>query len=123
MGKSVHPLVLDAALSFIRAQATAMVVVEGQPATYQSAEGEALATALVVPNDFAIADGQLSGRRLAITAKSGLSVDGAGTANHIALIDQNNETLLYVTTCAPQALLAGSTVNISGWSVEIQDPA
>jgi hypothetical protein len=121
MGKAASVDVLDGSLNIVRA-ATRMVAVNGQPATYAAAFSGRLAEATLVTGDFTLAAGDVSGRKVSIAAKSGLSVLAAGTADHVALLDVAGSRLLYVTTCPAQALVAGGTVSIAGWSIEIAAP-
>ena len=55
---------------------------------------------------------------------TGALIDVSGTATHIALVRVGDTTLLYVTTCTSQALVANgsNTVNFPAWDVEIADP-
>ncbi|MFQ3594901.1 MAG: hypothetical protein SNJ63_02160 [Sphingomonadaceae bacterium] len=122
MAKWVSPAVLDAALTVL-ASGTRLVALASQPTTYAQALSQRLVEATVGPDDFSIAPGDQSGRKVAIAAKSGLQAIAAGVANHIALLNTNTEQLLYVTTCPAQAVAAGGNVSISGWTVEIADPA
>ena len=121
MAKFVNTAVLDGALNIV-ATATRMVAVSGQPANFTAAETGKLAEATLVSGDFALAAGDVSGRKVIVAAKSGLSVIAAGTADHVALLDPTTSALLYVTTCPAQALPAGGTVSIGTWSVEIENP-
>ncbi len=122
MAKFASTDVLDGSLNIVRAS-TRMVAVSGQPATYAAADAGRLAEAALVTGDFALAAGDISGRKVTIAAKSGLSVIAAGTADHVALLDGTTSRLLYVTTCPAQALAAGGTVSIASWSVEIGAPS
>jgi hypothetical protein len=122
MAKAVHDDVLDAALGALSA-AGRMVALGAEPADYAAAGAGRLAETAMAPADFAIADGLVSGRRATVAAKADVPVAGAGTATHVALLDDGAARLLYVTTCAPQALSAGGTVSFSAWDVEIGDPA
>jgi hypothetical protein len=113
--------VLDAGLG-VAGTATRMVALNGQPASFAAATAGRLTEASLTGGDFAIAAGDISGRKLTIAAKAGLAVIAAGTADHIALLDDVGARLLYVTTCPAQALVAGGTVSIAGWSIEIGAP-
>ena len=121
MAKFASNFVLDGSLQVV-SQATRLVALAGQPASYALANAGALAEAALTGADFSISDGSVSGRKVAVAAKLGLPVLAAGTADHVALLDGVNERLLYVTTCPAQVLPAGGTVNIAGWDVEIGDP-
>ena len=121
MSKFCSNAVFDAALTRITT-ATRMVALNGQPATYAAADAGRLSEAAVAPADFAIVNGDISGRKVTVAAKSGLAVIAAGTVDHVALLDPATTTLLYVTTCPAQAIVAGGTVNLGGWQVEINQP-
>lgn len=123
MAKSVHTDVLDAALAVVGAS-TSMVACTGEPANFAAANGALkLAAATMVAGDFTLADGDTSGRKLTVAAKSGVSVVADGTATHVALLDVAGSRLLYVTTCAAQPLASGGTVSFAAWDIEIADPA
>lgn len=123
MGKSVHPDVLDGALSVVRSNATQMIALNGAPANYAAAVSGALASVTMATGDFTLSAGATSGRKVAVAAKSDVAVSASGTADHVALLDPANSRLLYVTTCPAQALTSGGTVSLSGWSIEIADPS
>jgi hypothetical protein len=73
--------------------------------------------------DFTLADGDVSGRKVTVTAQNGASVGTSGTATHVVLATGGATDLLrYVTTCASQALTSGNTANVGAWAIEIEDP-
>jgi hypothetical protein len=115
--------VLDGMLDII-ALADIMTVCSAQPADRTEAVTTyALADVAMTPgdgNDYTIGDGDTSGRKVAVAAKSGVPVDTSGTATHVALSDATR--LLYVTTCTSQVLTAGNTVDFPTWDVEVADP-
>jgi hypothetical protein len=121
MAKSVHDSVLDGAFDILD-QANLMTVCNAEPTT----RTEAITTfkladvAMTVNSDYTKANGDTSGRKVTVAAKSSVAVDTSGTATHVALVDGTN--LLYVTTCTSQALTSGNTVNFPAWDVEIADP-
>lgn len=122
MAKSVHNDVLDGAFDVLD-QADLMTVCNAEPTTRTEAVTTfKLADVAMTPNtDFTKADGDTSGRKCTVAAKSGVSVDTTGTATHVALVDGTR--LLYVTTCTSQGLTSGNTVNFPAWKVEIADPS
>jgi len=73
--------------------------------------------------DYTIADGDSSGRKLTVTAQSGVSVTATGTATHVVLADDVGSELLYVTTCTSQALTSGGSVDVPAFDIEIADPS
>lgn len=92
--------------------------------TFTARTNYAVADVAMSAADFALADGTPSGRKMTVAAKNGVVVDVTATANHIALIDDANKKLLYVTTAANLALTAGAgnAVNFPAWSAEFADP-
>lgn len=123
MGKAVHNDVLDGALLVMRSSADKMVACSAEPVSFAEADGALkLAQAPMTPSDYALSDGVTSGRRLSVAEKSGAVATASGTANHVALLDTAGSRLLYVTTCAAQALSTGQTVTFGPWEVEIADP-
>ncbi len=120
MAKSVHNDVLDGGLNIIKNNATTMILCDGQPTDRADALSKALADVAVTGTDFTAGDGDVSGRKLAVAAKSAVPVDSSGDGDHLALIDGTR--LLYVTTCTLKVVTAGDQVNIPTWDIEIADP-
>lgn len=121
MGKSVADSVLDGAFDVLD-QATIQTVCSAEPTTRTEAITTfALADVALTPDtDFTKANGDTSGRKCTVAAKSGVNVDSSGTATHVAVC--NGSILLYVTTCTSQVLTAGNPLNFPAWKVEIADP-
>jgi hypothetical protein len=115
---------MDAAFDYLD-QCDKMTVCNAQPTTYAEANATfALADVAMTPDtDFTKANGDTSGRKVTVAAKSGVTVDTSGTATHVALIRTTDSSLRYVTTVTSQALTSGNTVNIPAWDIEIADPA
>lgn len=112
-------------LNYLRDQATAMYVCSGSPATVANVVSYQLArTALTAGSggDITLADGDAGGggRRATIAAKSSITVDTTGGADHLALMD--GVTLFYVTKVVTQALTASNTVDVPTWDIQILDP-
>jgi len=124
MAKAVPDIVLDAALDVI-ATATKQVACTTQPTTYTEANATyALADVTMAGGDYTKANGDTNGRKVTIGAKTGALIDTSGTATHIALVRVSDSTLIYVTTCTSQALVANgsNTVNFPAWDIELADP-
>lgn len=125
MAKWANDNVMDAALGYI-ATADRMFVCSAQPTTYAQASGTyALATITLTPGDgngdFAIAD-DTSGRKVTVAQQASAPVTASGNATHVALGVSGTSTLVYVTTCASQALTSGNTVTVPAWKVSLADP-
>jgi hypothetical protein len=123
MAKTVHDDVLDGAFAVLD-QANLMIACSAQPTSRTEAVTTyALAdVAMTVNTDYTKANGDVSGRKVTVAAKSTVLIDTSGTATHVALVDGTR--LLYVTTCSSQALTANAsnTVNFPAWDIEIADP-
>jgi hypothetical protein len=124
MAKATPDAVLDKMLDEI-ATATRLIVCSAQPTTYTEANATyALADVTVDGTDFTKANGDTSGRKVTVGAQTGVLIDASGTGNHVALVRVADSTLLYVTTCTAQALVANGTnvVNVPAFDIEIADP-
>jgi hypothetical protein len=123
MGKLVDNSVLDAALNVIKTGAILLVVCSDTPTTYANATATYdLADVAIDTDDMAIADDIAAGggRKLTIAQQAAITINHSGTATHIALCSA--DTLLYVTTCTSQALVAANTVTVPAWKIQIADP-
>jgi len=124
MAKSVHSDVIDGALNVIKNNCTRMVACSAQPTTYAEANATyMLSQVTMASGDFTIANGDISGRKVTIAAKTGVSVVNSGTANHVALLDVANSKLLFVTTCPSQGVSSGGTMDFGSWKDEIAAPS
>ncbi len=122
MGKAAPDTTLDVLPTKI-ATATRMSVCSAQPANFAGIAAVLLAEVVMVAgdgNDYAIANGDISGRKVTTVQKAGVTVDNTGTANHIVLDD--GSALIWVTTSVAQALTALDTITIPAWKVETRDP-
>lgn len=120
MAKAVADVVLDQALNYIKnATGLTMSLCSAQPTTLAEANSTyKLADVALAAEDVVVSG--TAGRNAAIAAKAGVPVDAAGTANHCALY--SGTELLYVTTTTSTALASGGTVDISTWTITINDP-
>jgi hypothetical protein len=105
---------------------TRLVVCSAQPANFAGIAAVALAevalTAGAGGGDWsAIANGDVSGRKITLAQQADIPIDVSGTATHIAIDD--GATLLAVTTCTSQALTDTGTVTVPAHDYEVQDPA
>jgi hypothetical protein len=125
MAKSISSLVLNAALSYIQANADRMTVCSGAPTTLAMAlSTEKLASIIMSAGNFTVSAGSASGRRCVVSAVNSIVVSVTGSAQHVAILDTDGaySAVLCVTTCTNQTLTAGNTVNVPTWAYEINDP-
>jgi hypothetical protein len=124
VAKNVNTAVLDLALNDIKTNVTRMTATTAQSTTYTEANAtHALADATMANGDFTLANGDVSGRKVTVAAKTGITIDTSGTATHVALLDVTNTTLKLITTCTSQALSVGGTVDFPSWKWEINQPS
>ena len=91
--------------------------------TYAEIIAASLAVATMTPDtDFTKSDGDVSGRKVRVAAKSAIAVTASGDANHVALVTVSGSVVRYVTTCTQQTLTSGNTVSFPAWDIEIADP-
>ncbi len=124
MAKATPDAVLDKPLDEI-STSTRQIACSAQPTTFTEANSTyALADVTLSGGDFDKANGDTSGRKVTIAAKSSVLIDTSGTADHVALVRVADSTLLAVTTCTSQALTANgsNTVNFPAWDIEFADP-
>jgi hypothetical protein len=122
MGKKQNDQMLDDALDYVSSGATQIAVCSTEPTT----RAEAITTYMLAlsagaPTFQANADGDVSGRKLAVDEEADIAITTSDTALHIAIV--SGADLLYVTTCTSQALTSGGTVTIPTWKIEIEDAA
>lgn len=123
MAKLLHDDVFDNGLNAIKTNANKMVACSTQPTTYAEANATyALADVAMTSDDYTISNGDVSGRKLRVAAKSSVNIDSSGTYQHLALVDTVNSKLLAVTTGTSQVLTAGNTIDIPAWDIELADP-
>lgn len=120
MGKFVPNATIDALLDEV-ATATRMDVVD-DVSTPTDLTGTLANVAMVAGdgNDYTIGDGDVSGRKVAMAEKTGVSITGTGTALHIIL--SLASVIIDITTCTSQALTSGGTVTFPTWDHEVLDP-
>jgi hypothetical protein len=123
--KMVNDLVLDAALEYIRDNATQISVCIDTPTTYNESvtvDNKMMALHTLTTADMTIGNGA-TGRMLTVAAQAAITVTSSGTQNatHVCLAAAA-ANLLYVTTCTSQALVNANTVTIPAWTITIADP-
>jgi hypothetical protein len=128
MAKYINPNVIDLALNNIKTNGNKQVLCTQQPTTFTEANATyALGSVAMSSADYTLANGDTSGRKITVAAKTNAggapaSVTTSGTVTHVAIVDTTNSALLLVTTTTSTAVAAGGTCDISSWKDEIQAP-
>jgi hypothetical protein len=125
MAKSAHSSFIDGAFNVIKNSADTITytLCSAQPTTRVEAVTTYMlaSTTLNKATEITLAAGDTSGRKMTISAKSGITVTNGGTGNHVAVCDATN--VLFVTTCPATAVAAAGTVDLGSWKDEIAAPA
>ena len=62
-------------------------------------------------------DGTPNGRTLTAVARTAASIVYSGSALAVALVNTTSTSVVYITTCTEQYLVAGGTVDIPSWTI------
>lgn len=121
---SISDYVLDAALSKLDTEANRVDICSSEPTTYTAATstntlGNSTSISISAPTD-----GDTSGRKVTLSAISGASVTGTGTAAYFAITDTTNSRLLATgALSASQSVTSGNTFSLTAVDIEIPDPS
>lgn len=125
MAKFVTDSALDAMLQ--AARGNKIMLCAGAPIDRADAITRALTdetdpASALTGGDYSLADGDVSGRKQVLSARSNLPIDSSGTADHVAIIDDTD--LIFVTPLsASLALTSGNTVDVNAIEHEVRDPS
>ena len=116
---------LDAALSKLDTEANRVDICSSEPTTYTAATSSASLGNTTSITISAPTDGDTSGRKVTLSAISGASVTGSGTATHFAISDTSNSRLLATGSLSGggQSVTSGNTFSLTAVDVEIPDPS
>ena len=122
MGKAAPDTTLDPLLTEI-ATATRMSVCSAEPANFAGIAAVSLGDVVMTPgdgNDYNIANGDASGRKVTTVVKSAVSIGTSGNITHVVLDD--GVDLILVTTVTLVAVLMGENITVPAWKAEVGDP-
>lgn len=118
MPSTVHPDVMDSALSVLSANAQTVVALSAMPSSYADAAGAArVASAHMASQDFTLSD-SATGRTLSIAAKASNAIT-AGTVSTIALLDDSGQRVLFSAPIPAVAVSNGDVVQFLNWSISL----
>lgn len=119
MAKFIPDSVLDAQLA--TCEGDAVHACSAQPTTYTEAVTTfKLATQAITAGNYVKANGDTSGRKNTLTPPEATPITATGLASHVAVT--SGTTLKMVTTCIPQQLTQGGTVDFGPFAHQIADP-
>lgn len=117
--------VYDNGLTVLDTEANRIDICSSEPTTYSAATSSASLGNTTSITISAPTDGDTSGRKVTVSAISGASVTGTGTATHFAITDTSNTRLLATGSLSGggQSVTSGNTFSLTALDIEIPDPA
>ena len=121
---TVADRVLDNGLTVLDTEASRVEITSQEATTYAEATsthtlGNTTSISISAP-----ADRTGGGRKVTLSAVSGASVTGTGTATHYAITDVSNTRLLVTgSLTASQSVTSGNTFSLDALDVGIPDPS
>ena len=117
--------VYDFGLDVLDNEANRVDICSSEPTTYTAATSTASLGNTTSITISAPTDGDTSGRKVTLSAISGASVTGTGTASHFAITDTTNSRLLATGALSGggQAVSANNTFSLTAVDIEIPDPS
>lgn len=104
----------------VEAAGGAMLVISGTSNPADRAAALAAALATKATPTVTLTGGAGADRTATISAATGLAISPSGDANGIAFID--GSILWFITTCTPQALVSGGTVDVPAFTIVEKQP-
>ena len=121
---TLNDRVLDNGLTVLDAEANRVDICSSEPTTYSAATSSATLGNTTSISISAPADASPNGRKVTLSAITGASVTGTGTATHYAIVDTVNSRLLATSTLsASQSVTSGNTFTLASFTIGIPDPA
>jgi len=123
MAAFINDAVLDTALNYIKTNVENLYVCSAQPTTFAEASSTYKLGTKVSPATGTITNGDVSGRKLPVTAITDGTVNSNGTATWIALTDDSASMLLCAQELnASKAIVTGSPFTLTTFDIELPDP-
>lgn len=115
---------LDPALQVLITNCNYVALCSAKPINYtQAMSTYKLASVAISSSDFTgPEDGLVSGRRITLASKTGVSVTTTGVTNYLALVNSSATRLYYVKRTVQISVTSGGTVSIPSVVIEIRDP-
>ena len=127
MAKVLNDNAIDQAFEYVKSNVNELVLLNADPGTSytQAHSAFALGRIAVTSDDFTIANGDTSGRKITVSAQSSIGVDTTGNCNHVACNNTtaNSTEVVIVTEVTSQSLTAGNAASTNAFDDEIEDPA
>ena len=121
---TLNDRVLDLGLNVLDQEANRVDICSSEPSSYSAATSSVSLGNTTSISISAPANASPNGRKVTLSAISGASVTGTGTATHFAISDTSNSRLLATgLLSASQAVTSGNTFSLTASDIRIPDPA
>lgn len=113
--------VYDNGLTVLDTEVNLLHICSSEPSTFGGVSGVTLGNVAIGAGDIgAPGAGSPNGRQVTVSAKTGGSVTGTGTASHYALVDTVNSRLLAAgALSASQGVTSGNTFSTGSFTIRI----
>ena len=124
MGVWCNDDMLNTALNWLKNEADKLCLCSQQPTSYAEATSTYCLGSIAIgsANFGEIEDGLVSGRRVLVSVTDVIPIDVAGAYNHVALVSDISQELLYVVPCPERDVAQGSEVVLGQFYIELRDP-
>lgn len=115
---------LDETLKYIQNNVKRALLVKALSSDYATvtASGNILGAVNMSSSDFAIANGDTSGRKITISEKKSVSITADGTVDGVVWVDDTNQdVVVYDNSTASVTVLNGDTVDVQSQKIELSD--
>ena len=120
----MHDDVLDAALDYIDTNTENLYLCSAEPSDFTEASSTYKLGTKATPTVSAPTNGDVSGRKITVSAFADGSVSATGTATHWALTDDSASKLLAAGALyTSKSVTNGDTFALSAFDIEILDPS
>lgn len=122
MAKKIPDAVMDIALTDIKTNVDEVHLCAGAPADHTDVAAHSLGHVHVDTDDFTIADGDTSGRKITLATQT-ITADANGTADHVVCVDAGT-AIKAITTISSKVLVSTTDYSIEAVDLwEIRDPS
>lgn len=123
MAAYIHPNAHDAALNYIKNGVENLYICSAEPTTFAEASSTYKLGTKAAPTITGPANGDVSGRKITISAISDGTVSANGTASWVALTDDSGSLLLAAQALnATQVVSSGNEFTLTAFDIEYPDP-
>ena len=124
MVATITPNALDAALNYIKTNSESLYICSAQPTSYAEASSTYKLGTKATPTITGPGAGDVSGRKIILSAITDGAVSGTNTATWLALCKDSAtaELLAAQELSAPQGVTSGNTFTLTAADIELPDP-